>query len=76
MDQLTRWVYKQHDLPEDLDASAALLVLSERLNTANNIIKSLDREGARLKKENDALEEFKAEQERARQRRLILCDLL
>ena len=84
MDQLTLWIYKQHDLPEGLDANAALLVLSERLNTANNVIKSLDREKSRLETEKDRLEtekdrleEFKAEQESARARRRILfADLL
>jgi len=77
MDQLILWAYKQHDLPEGLDVNAALLVLSERLNTAKNVISSLDREIERIKSVENDFEAYKAEQEAAKARRLIaLKDLL
>jgi hypothetical protein len=74
VDQITVWVYKQHDIPEELDVNSALLVLSERLNTANNVVKSLDRYVALLEKDNAKLEAFKAEQEIAKAKRLELLN--
>lgn len=77
MKPLTLWTYKQHDLPEDLDVNLALLVLSERLNTATNVIRSLDREIERIKSIENDFETYKAEQESLKARRLmILKDLL
>lgn len=77
MEPLTLWTYKQHDLSEDLDVNLALLVLSERLNTATNVIRSLDREIERIKSIENDFETYKAEQESLKARRLmILKDLL
>ena len=74
---LILWIYRQNEIPEELEIDAAMLVLNERLVTATNIILSLDREIERLNKVEAEFAAYKAEQEQAKAKRLLLLkDLL
>jgi len=74
---LILWIYRQNEIPEELEIDAAMLILNERLVTATNIILSLDREIERLNKVEAEFAAYKAEQEQAKAKRLLLLnDLL